>query len=221
MNLGCFFCVAFVLSLERICYVWIWRKPGAFRYWSARPAWASIGTPVDVLAVLFSVFKALQLIVFAGWCYVHGSGSLWPHNATVMSVAAGVLLIAIGQLLNIGVFYRLGKVGVFYGNKFGYRIPWQVGFPFSFFKHPQYVGAVLSIWGFFLVMRFPNADWYVIPALESLYYAAGAYLEGERRPSFPTRNPSSRDCSYHEQKRVDTKTTRKPRRVRALSVNWR
>jgi hypothetical protein len=36
---------------------------------------------------------------------------------------------------------------------------------------------VLSIWGFFLLMRFPHGDWYVIPALESVYYLAGAYLE--------------------------------------------
>jgi len=177
VNLEIFFCIALLLSLERICYFWVWRKPAAFRYWSARPTWASIGTPVDVLAVLFSGFKALQLAVFASWCYVLGNGSLWPLTGTVMSVTAGALLIAIGQLLNIGVFYRLGKVGVFYGNKFGYRVPWQVGFPFCFFKHPQYVGTVLSIWGFFLLMRFPHGDWYVIPALESVYYLAGAYLE--------------------------------------------
>ena len=35
-----FFCVAFLLSLERICYIWVWRQPSAFGYWSARPIWA-------------------------------------------------------------------------------------------------------------------------------------------------------------------------------------
>jgi phosphatidyl-N-methylethanolamine N-methyltransferase len=179
VNPEIFFCVAFLLSLERICYLWIWRQPSAFRYWSARPIWAWIGAPIDVLAVLFCGFKALQLVVFASWCYVHGNGSLWPLNTPVASLGTGALLVAIGQSLNMGVFYRLGKVGVFYGNKFGYRVRWQVGFPFSFFKHPQYVGAVLSIWGFFLLMRFPHDDWYVIPALESVYYAVGAYLERE------------------------------------------
>jgi len=179
VNPGIFFCVAFLLSVERICYLWIWRKAAAFRYWSARPIWARFGTPVDVLAVLFCGFKVLQLAVFLGWCYVHGDGTLWPLNATITWLTAGALLIAIGQSLNVGVFYRLGKVGVFYGNKFGYRVPWQEGFPFSFFKHPQYVGAVLSIWGFFLLMRFPHEDWYLIPALESVYYGVGAYLERE------------------------------------------
>jgi hypothetical protein len=33
------------------------------------------------------------------------------------------------------VLYRLGKVGVFYGNKFGYAIPWCRAFslPYTFF----------------------------------------------------------------------------------------
>ncbi len=50
-------------------------------------------------------------------------------------------------------------------------------FPFSLLKHPQYAGALLSIWGFFLAMRFPHPDWYLLPSLETLYYALGAYLE--------------------------------------------
>ena len=45
------------------------------------------------------------------------------------------------------------------------------------FKHPQYTGALLSIWGFFLVMRFPHDDWYILPALETVYYVLGAYFE--------------------------------------------
>ena len=77
----------------------------------------------------------------------------------------------------MSVLYRLGKVGVFYGNKFGHAIPWCRAFPFSLLKHPQYVGAVLTIWGFFLVMRFPHDDWYLLPTLETVYYVLGTYFE--------------------------------------------
>ena len=35
----------------------------------------------------------------------------------------------------------------------------------------------MSIWGFFLIMRFPHGDWFVLPALETVYYALGAYYE--------------------------------------------
>jgi len=85
--------------------------------------------------------------------------------------------MAAGQALNVSVFHRLGKIGVFYGNKLGYRIPWSRKFPFSCLKHPQYVGALLTIWGFFLVMRFPYDDWYLLPVLETVYYGFGAYFE--------------------------------------------
>ena len=59
------------------------------------------------------------------------------------------VLIAIGQILNVGVFMQLGKIGVFYGNRLGYQVPWCRSFPFSLIPHPQYVGATLSIWGSF------------------------------------------------------------------------
>src|SRR5262249_47877308 len=88
-----------------------------------------------------------------------------------------VAAMVAGQALSVGVFWRLGRTGVFYGGQFGLRLPWSEGFPFSWFKHPQYVGAVLSIWGFFLMMRFPSVDWWILPALETAYYVAGARLE--------------------------------------------
>ena len=50
-------------------------------------------------------------------------------------------------------------------------------FPFSWLRHPQYVGTVLTIWGLFLTVRFPHDDWYVLPVLETVYYAVEAYFE--------------------------------------------
>lgn len=100
-----------------------------------------------------------------------------PPDGKAWSVALGLGLVLLGQLLNGGVFYRLGEIGVFYGNKFGYQVPWCREFPFSVFRHPQYAGALLSIWGFFLIMRFPHRDWYWLPVVETLYYAIGARLE--------------------------------------------
>jgi phosphatidyl-N-methylethanolamine N-methyltransferase len=177
VSLWIFLCAAALLSLERICYLWIWRAPGDFCALCARPANTRIGTPVDVLQFLFCGFKILQCAVFLAWCFVYGNGSLWPPGSDPLSLTLGAALLIGGQILNISVFYRLGKVGVFYGNKFGYPTRWVRKFPFSCLRHPQYVGALLSIWGFFLVMRFPQEDWYILPALETLYYALGAYWE--------------------------------------------
>jgi len=165
------------LSLEQICYAWVWCDPEAFRRFCSQPAVAIFGEPVEVLRNLFVCFKTLQLSVFFGWCYVHGNGTLIPTNEKGAWLGLGGVLIAIGQLLNLGVFVQLGKIGVFYGNKLGYRVPWCRGFPFSVLRHPQYVGTVLSIWGFFMTTRFPYDDWYILPVLQTGYYIVGASLE--------------------------------------------
>jgi methylene-fatty-acyl-phospholipid synthase len=92
-------------------------------------------------------------------------------------MAGAALLVIVGQALNVSVFYRLGSEGVFYGRRFGRPVSWIRAFPFSWTDHPQYVGTVLTIWGVFLFMRFPNPDWIVLPALETVYYALGARFE--------------------------------------------
>jgi hypothetical protein len=177
MNLWAFLAAALLLSLERLFYIWVSRTPSAFRAWCDRPAVAALGEPVEVLQKLFYGFKALQGAVFFGWCYWQGNGTPGAFGGDVAALGAGVALLVVGQLLNMSVFYRLGKVGVFYGNRLGYELPWCRAFPFSWLKHPQYVGTVLAIWGLFLIVRFPHDDWYVLPALETVYYAVGAYFE--------------------------------------------
>lgn len=169
--------MACLLSVERIAYLWIWHRPRSFEALCARAPIAATGTPVEALHLLFWFFKVLQLTVFAVWCWVWGNGSLWPAHDSRTTLLAGFGILLLGQVLNLSVFYRLGKVGVFYGNRFGHPVPWCARFPFSLLRHPQYVGTVLSIWGFFLAMRFPNGDWFLLPALETVYYTAGGYFE--------------------------------------------
>jgi methylene-fatty-acyl-phospholipid synthase len=172
-----FLIAAALLSIERICYVWVWRFPESFRSLCRTSFGGVLGEPVDALRRIFYGLKALQLLVFVGWCYIFGQGTLWPASREVLFPIAGLVLIAGGQVFNLGVFFRLGNKGVFYGNRFGFEIPWNDAFPFSLLKHPQYVGAVLSIWGFFIAMRCPRPDWLVLPALETVYYFLGAHFE--------------------------------------------
>jgi hypothetical protein len=171
---------AAALSVERACYVWIAHTPEVFRRWCARPLVARLGEPVVIVRELFYGFKAMQLVVFVGWCYLHGEGSLALAEYD-FAVLGGGLLILGGQTLNVSVFYRLGAVGVFYGDRLGYEVPWCRDFPFSVLSHPQYVGTVLSIWGFFLALRFPHDDWILLPALETMYYVVGTFLEERGR----------------------------------------
>lgn len=170
-----------LLSLERLTYAAVWRAPNAFKRWSERGAHDRTAT--DTLAVLFVAFKLLQAGVFVGWCLVHNAGRLVPYSSDARVLVGGAMLIAIGQTLNLSVFRALGKVGVFYGNRLGHYVPWRQTFPFTWLDHPQYVGTVLSIWGFFVLMRFPAPDWLFVPVLETSYYAIGIWLE---RDSVPT-----------------------------------
>lgn len=170
-----------LLSLERLAYAAVWRAPNAFKRWSERGA--TDRSAIDTLAILFVAFKVLQLGVFVGWCLVHNAGRLTPYSSDVRVLVAGGVLIAIGQALNLSVFRALGKVGVFYGNRLGHYVPWRQTFPFTWFDHPQYVGTVLTIWGFFVLMRFPAPDWLFVPVLETVYYVIGIWLE---RDSVPT-----------------------------------
>jgi methylene-fatty-acyl-phospholipid synthase len=181
MNVGVFLVAAILLSLERIFYLWAWRWPDAFREWCEQLPAASLGEPIAILQKCFCGFKGLQLAVFFAWCWIHGQGAPLFHSSTVGTIAVGSALIMTGQILNFSVFYRLGTVGVFYGCRFGHEVPWCREFPFSLFQHPQYVGALLSIWGFFVATRFPHGDWYLLPLLETFYYAIGIYFENDEQ----------------------------------------
>ena len=121
-----------------------------------------------MLSRLFIGFKAIQGLVYLSWCWVHG-GTLVPVQAGAVAVSGGALMVA-GLALNARVFWQLGTTGVFYGNRFGHEVPWVGGFPFSWFRHPQYLGAALLVWGFFIAMRYPAPDWCAIPVVESVYY---------------------------------------------------
>ncbi len=191
VSLWAFVGTAIALGVERACYVWIARAPGVFRRWCASPRLARLGEPLVILRKLFYGFKLFQLSVSAGWCYVWGNGSLVPAARGTIALGLGGALILVGQGLNWSVFYRLGAVGVFYGDRLGHEVRWSRGFPFSVLSHPQYVGTVLSIWGLFLTMRFPHDDWSFVPAVETVYYVVGAWLEG-RHPARESR--TSRDC---------------------------
>jgi hypothetical protein len=176
-SVGLLLAAAALLSLERAAYVGIVRAPGVFRRWCARPALVWIGEPVAIVRRLFYIAKALQVSVFLGWCYVHGNGSLAPATSDPAVLGVAGALMVLGQGFVWAVFYRLGSVGAFFGARLGHDVRWCRGFPFSLLAHPQYIGTVMTIWGFFLAMRFPRDDWYLLPAVETVYYAVGGYLE--------------------------------------------
>jgi len=167
---------AVALSVERVCYVWIARAPESFLRWCARLPRAARCSPIAVVCVLFVVFKLVQGAVLLGWDLARGDGL--PTVTASPAAVVGVALVLVGQTLSTLVFYRLGWIGIFFGDRLGYAVSWCRAFPFSVLAHPQYVGAVMTIWGLFLITRFPHEDWVLVPALETALYMVGAHLEG-------------------------------------------
>lgn len=168
---------AVLLSFERITYFLVSRYPEGWYRLCRRPPLASFNGPVNALHGLFYGFKVIQGAVFLYWWMTFGDTWMPLPTAEGIALITGLLLIAAGVFLNGMVFSRLGRTGVFYGAQIGYEVPWITGFPFSMMRHPQYLGALLCIWGLFVVMRFPNDDWFYLPLMETAFYAWGAYNE--------------------------------------------
>lgn len=174
MNPAAIFSVsALLLSIERVTYVWAWRCPQRFEALCRDRL--RMADPVRALRGLFRVFKLLQASVFVAWCWWWSNGS-WTSTVPV-ALGAGAAMAIVGQALNVAVFHRLGHDGVFYGVRFGREVPWCREFPFSVLDHPQYVGTLLTIWGFFVATRYPHPDWLVLPLLETAFYWLGARYE--------------------------------------------
>lgn len=168
---------AALLAIERLTYWFAWTRPNAFAQWTRARPFGLPEDPVAALRSLFILFKVIQVAVLLGWCIRFGGQWLPVPQAGVPALALGLLIVLAGQVLNFSVMAKLGDEGVFYGNRFGRPVAWQTGFPFSIFRHPQYLGAALSVWGFMLVMRYPHPDWLVLPLISTVYYVLGARLE--------------------------------------------
>jgi len=115
--------------------------------------------PIDMLALFAGLMKGLQFVSLALFLR-----DLFLPNTILETIMAipfanlilSLLLFSVGQSLNIGVYKALGMKGVYYGVKFGAKIPWHEGFPFNVCPHPQYVGSSLTVWA--ALMPFMNLN---------------------------------------------------------------
>jgi protein-S-isoprenylcysteine O-methyltransferase Ste14 len=172
-----------VLSPQSITYSLAMLRPRALETPLTRLSGNS-SDPVEGLRRLFLAFKAVQVVAVLGWTVWFGDLLAGP-TASLPVVLAGAALFLAGQGLVFAGWRRLGTEGVLYGAHFGRDIPWVRGFPFSWVRHPLYVGAWMTVWGALLVLRYPNPDWVVIPLIETCNYLLVLVVE-ELPASRPT-----------------------------------
>lgn len=124
------------------------------------------------------VFKLVQMFAFALW-YVLRLGFRIPTVVPPAHITAvAFTLMVFGQTLNLCVWDRLGVEGVCYGVKFGCHVPFCTKFPYNTFNHPQYLGAVLTVWGMFLFLSAAQpTDWFTVPLIETTLYYVSTKLE--------------------------------------------
>lgn len=101
----------------------------------------------------------------------------------IVRAICGLLLLIIGQGLNVAVFKALKPIGVYYGYEFGYDVKMVSSFPYNIcISDPQYWGVVLCIWGIYLMVGTPS---YVVPVLETFWYGMSMQvLENPRGRTF-------------------------------------
>jgi len=162
---------ACLLALERLAYGVVWKKPQVVRSLSSLVGRS--GNEVELIFGAVRLFKLVQLYVFGTWYYMH-FGTDFP-SLSVLQFMVGGSVLAFGQILNILVWNKIGIEGVCYGVKFGRNIPWCTEFPFNTFNHPQYLGAILTVWGMFVFCWNEASDWYMIPTIETVLYMSSMY----------------------------------------------
>ncbi len=92
-------------------YFYLWNWPQSFV--SQFPE-----KPSHSMSLISNGLKVLQLLAL---------GSTW-HSSNVRWW--NLILIFAGQFLNFRVYQLLGEVGVYYGVRFGYSVPWVTEFPY-------------------------------------------------------------------------------------------
>jgi len=168
--------IAGLLSLERIFYTVVCHAPNVVSRIAHVIADAR-GKEPEFIFKTVHMFKVIQVVAFSMWYYSHfGFGFMALPSVEICMLS--LMLLAVGQSLNMLVWYRIGVQGVCYGIKFGKDVPWCTQFPFSFMSDPQYFGAIFTVWGLFLLAsESAPHDWMAIPLVETLLYLISMKVE--------------------------------------------
>lgn len=152
------------------------------------------------MRVSMGPLAGVQFAALLCW-YLAAAPAFSLSQVTALQWVATLALMGAGQVLNVGIYKAIGKAGtrlvplpvlaslvvvrylgagVYYGTRLGRTIPWVSGFPFNVVRHPQYVGAVLTIWGLYaltLTAAHNAAGYLPLMLIWSLMYLPTALIE--------------------------------------------
>ena len=172
-----------LLAIERICYTIIWLYPHKVEIYITKFKGKGLNkntdTIIDSIYKLFLINKVFQLLGYVLIYSLHPSINF--QNMTLFQFVVGSIFSLVGQFLNVSTYLAIGKVGVYYGYKFGFHVPWCNGFPFNVItSHPQYLGSTLTSYGLiFMTMteHHSKEGWLMLGHMQALQYLYMAYVE--------------------------------------------
>ena len=155
-----------VLAIAHSFYFALWTRGDdwvaavrSFRGHSADPSVAMAWTAQ--LIKLAQVAAVVGFLAQSGALSDSGAAWSWGDALSLTHLARSLVsqgpvrfvvftgMLAVGQTLNGAILKAIGIRGVYYGCKFGHTVPWSTQFPFNVptIRHPQYVGAILTLLG--------------------------------------------------------------------------
>lgn len=176
-----FYVIMLWLAVPYMFYAYIWNFTSHYVSQIQSGIFKGLGKDgAEVKHHVVMMTKLAQFTTVFGLYFLYEDRLYYPGLNRLL---LGCFFIACGQVLNFAVYNALGADGVCYGFLFGKDIPWVTGFPFNIgIRHPQYVGAVISLWGFFMIFVTPKTLGPSIAGalLISVYYTLiGKMEEGE------------------------------------------
>ena len=155
-----------IVASSHILYAFVWYKTPAFKKLCKGVLGKVLMNkkPVKVFGKLVLLFKAVQQLALLVWAFslvlgltTVGAAIGFVLNTSTVQKAVAVVLIAVGQGLNVAIYKAIGTNGVYYGFKLGAPVPWSTAFPFSAgYRHPQYVGGYITQLGVLLLLASPK-----------------------------------------------------------------
>lgn len=170
------FCIAWtiLLGIERIYYALVYIWPETFIRFLERTNRTKLER-WEYFEEFFWYIKTIQVSVIS-YDLFRVVDTKWE---LCMAFYIGLVLITIGQVLNIASFVALGRKGIFYGRELGYAMPFVHTFPYNLgINDPQYWGSLMTVYGMYIGMQ---ASSFHMPIICTWWYGASMFLlENER-----------------------------------------
>ena len=108
--------------------------------------------------------------------YVVNSSSIFSLIDNQYMTYLGYMILLMGTTLVIAATYKLGIVGTFNGDAYGFLLPSIItSFPFNLFNAPMYLGSTLNFLGYALIKK--SFVGLVLTLLVAVAYYCGTYFE--------------------------------------------